>query len=98
MRRIPVHLRCVGIALAATLLTGCIGHSDGDESVINVKPSNVGAIIKVSYDGSSDDLLTAGLGTTGLGATAPVPANPAAPTAAELRRIAIFNNYFLPKK
>ncbi|MCK6392856.1 D-(-)-3-hydroxybutyrate oligomer hydrolase [Zoogloea sp.] len=46
------------------------------------------------YDGSSDDLLTAGLGKTGLGsATAPAYTNAAAPTVAELRRNAIYNNY-----
>jgi hydroxybutyrate-dimer hydrolase len=47
-----------------------------------------------TYDGSSDDLLTAGLGKTGLGsATAPAYASAAAPTASELRRNAIYNNY-----
>jgi len=47
-----------------------------------------------SYDGNSDDLLTAGLGKTGLAsATAPAIANPAQPTAAELRRLAIWSNY-----
>ncbi len=47
-----------------------------------------------TYDGNSDDLLTAGLGKTGLGsAVAPAYANAAAPTAAELRRNAIYNNY-----
>lgn len=46
------------------------------------------------YDGVSDDLLTAGLGVTGLStATAPAIANPLAPTAAELRRRAIHNAY-----
>ena len=47
-----------------------------------------------SYDGNTDDLLTAGLGKTGLAsAVAPAYANPTAPTAAELRRNAIYNNY-----
>lgn len=47
-----------------------------------------------TYDGTTDDLLTAGLGKTGLGAAAaPAYANPASPTAAELRRNAIYNNY-----
>jgi hydroxybutyrate-dimer hydrolase len=45
------------------------------------------------YDGVSDDLLTAGLGKTGLqSATVPTFTLPA-PTAAELRRLAIYNNY-----
>jgi hydroxybutyrate-dimer hydrolase len=45
------------------------------------------------YDGESDDLLTAGLGKTGLGGAAPLFADPSAPTPAELRRSAIWNNY-----
>jgi len=44
-------------------------------------------------DGVTDDLLTAGLGKTGLMGAAPTYANPAAPTADELRRNAIYNNY-----
>jgi hydroxybutyrate-dimer hydrolase len=48
--------------------------------------------VSTAYDGVSDDLLTAGLGAAGLqSATAPVVS--ATPTAAELRRLAIYNNY-----
>jgi hydroxybutyrate-dimer hydrolase len=46
-----------------------------------------------NYDGISNDLLTAGLGKTGLMGAAPAYANPLAPTAAELRRNAIYTNY-----
>ena len=52
-----------------------------------------GEIRVSSYDGVSDDLLTAGLGRTGLAGAAPLAADPLAPTAAELRRLAIYNNY-----
>ena len=52
-----------------------------------------GPIAIASYDGISNDLLTAGLGKTGLMGAAPAYANPLAPTAAELRRNAIYNNY-----
>lgn len=46
------------------------------------------------YDGISDDLLTAGLGRAGLAAHGPPAyADPRHPSAAELRRNAIFNNY-----
>ncbi|NPT59908.1 D-(-)-3-hydroxybutyrate oligomer hydrolase [Paraburkholderia elongata] len=45
------------------------------------------------YDGVSDDLLTAGLGKTGLAGPAPAIANAVSPTAAELRRLAIWANY-----
>ena len=53
-----------------------------------------GTYAKTHYDGVSDDLLTAGLGKTGLGnPVGPVFANPTHPTAAELRRLVIHNNY-----
>ena len=53
-----------------------------------------GTPIATHYDGLTDDLLTAGLGASGLGsATAPSYANPLAPTPAELRRAAIYTNY-----
>jgi hydroxybutyrate-dimer hydrolase len=85
------RLRCAGIALAAALLAGCT--DDGNGPPPDAKPANIGAITKTSYDGVSDDLLTAGLGRTGLGGTAPISVIPALPTAAELRRLAIFSNY-----
>jgi hydroxybutyrate-dimer hydrolase len=85
------RLRCAGLALAAALLAGCT--DGGNEPPPDTKPANVGAIAKIAYDGVGDDLLTAGLGRTGLGGTAPIPANPASPTAAELRKLAIFANY-----
>ncbi len=85
----------VGPALAcsaAALLSGCPGDSDTPEPQ-NLRPTFLGAVTKTAYDGVNDDLLTAGLGASGLGAAAaPAPVNPTAPTAAELRRIAIFNN------
>ncbi|MCV2358453.1 D-(-)-3-hydroxybutyrate oligomer hydrolase [Paucibacter sp. TC2R-5] len=62
--------------------------------VVNVLPAFVaGTVAQASYDGSSDDLLTAGLGKTGLLGAAPAFAVPASPTVAELRRNAIYNNY-----
>ena len=85
-------------ALAATslLVAACGGGGSGDPDVAvpNVKPDFIkGGIISTTYDGNSDDLLTAGLGKSGLAGAAPTAANPAAPTAAELRKIAIYNNY-----
>ena len=82
----------VAIVVAA-LLSGCGGGGGGGIDV-NVLPQFLSALKRITYDGSSDDLLTAGLGKTGLAsATAPAVANPAAPTTAELRRLAIYNNY-----
>lgn len=50
-----------------------------------------GEILHQAYDGVSNDLLSAGLGAAGLQGAAPAVSNP--PTAAELRRLAIYNNY-----
>jgi hydroxybutyrate-dimer hydrolase len=75
------------------VVTACAGINSGD-SAVNVKPAFViGPITKTSYDGVTDDLLTAGLGKSGLAGAAPAVADPANPTAAELRRLAIYNNY-----
>jgi hydroxybutyrate-dimer hydrolase len=59
----------------------------------NVKPPYIGAISATYYDGNSDDLLTAGLGKTGLAAAAPLFKDAFKPTPAELRRNAIHTNY-----
>ena len=83
--------------LAAATLAACHGGDDDNSSgqPTNTLPSFVsGSVNTQTYDGTSDDLLTAGLGKTGLAsASAPGIANPAAPTAAELRRLAIYSNY-----
>jgi hydroxybutyrate-dimer hydrolase len=84
------------IALAVALLLGACGGDDDDDEpeVLNQKPAYLGTVATASYDGTSDDLLTAGLGASGLAAAAPPAYNdPANPTARELRRNAIFANY-----
>src|ERR1700712_4904835 len=84
----------VGSAATAVILAVTAGCASNDHSdVPNVAPSYLGTITATSYDGASDDLLTAGLGKTGLGGTAPGYADPNNPTAVELRRNAIFLNY-----
>ena len=63
---------------------------------VNKLPSFVasGSVVTTAYDGNTDDLLTGGLGKTGLqSGTPPAFAIPASPTVAELRRRAIYNNY-----
>jgi hypothetical protein len=76
-------------ALAAATLVACGG---GD--ALNSKPTYLGTISEKAYDGSADDLLTAGLGASGLqAAAAPAYADPLKPTVAELRRNAIHTNY-----
>ena len=87
--------RTLPIALLTAVLAAC-GSDDGTPPAadVNVKPAYVGNVTVVSYDGTTDDLLTGGLGKTGLGAAVgPTFANPGSPTAAELRRSAIYNNY-----
>lgn len=77
--------------LAAAVLSACGG---GDGGELNAKPGYLGTVRQQSYDGSSDDLLTAGMGKSGLAAaTAPGFAIALQPTAAELRRLAIHTNY-----
>jgi hydroxybutyrate-dimer hydrolase len=79
------------LTLVAVLLAAC--HSSKD---VNTLPTFVkGNIAKATYDGTTNDLLTGGLGASGLGGNAPAPgfANAATPTAAELRARAIYVNY-----
>jgi hydroxybutyrate-dimer hydrolase len=78
------------LASASLVLVAC-GGSDAES--INAKPAYLGAITTTTYDGTTNDLLSAGLGKTGLGGAAPAVANALQPTAAELRRLAIYNNY-----
>lgn len=81
---------------AVGLLTGCGGDDGGallDVGMPNFSPTFLsGSVSSKTYDGNSDDLLTAGLGATGL-ATATPPTVSATPTAAELRKLAIHQNY-----
>jgi len=94
------HLSAISVAVATLTIAACgggggpgIGGSGGDVTP-NAKPAFiVGTVGIKSFDGNSDDLLTAGLGKDGLSAAAPAFANPNAPTAAELRRNAIWSNY-----
>ena len=58
---------------------------------VNTKPGYVGPVTTTTYNGTTDDLLTAGLGWDGLMGAAPAVSTPA--TAAELRRLAIHTNY-----
>src|SRR6516164_10832448 len=51
-------------------------------------------VLHTHYDGITNDLLTAGLGKSGLGnSTPPGLVDPLHPTAEELRRLAIYENY-----
>ncbi len=89
-------MRRIALPLALTAIAGLLAACDDDDPVIDVneRPTFLsGAVRSATYDGNTDDLLTGGLGKTGLAAAAPAFANPAAPTVAELRRNAIHTNY-----
>ena len=89
-------------ALAAASLVACGGNSS-DNSSVNMLPAGVTQISSRLYPATvagsgataaEQDLLTGGIGKTGLGAAAaPAYANPANPTADELRRNALYANY-----
>lgn len=100
-------LMCLASVAAAAWLAGCGGGATpsaleqpaaakpNQNANLNFKPAFVaGTVRRTEYDGTDDDLLTAGLGAAGLAsAVAPGYANALASTAAELRRNAIWNNY-----
>ena len=76
----------------AALAAGCGG--DGPAPELNALPGRVATIASTkTYDGTTDDLLTAGLGKTGIGGAAPGFVDALNPTAVELRRRAIYTNY-----
>ncbi|QJR12755.1 D-(-)-3-hydroxybutyrate oligomer hydrolase [Usitatibacter rugosus] len=83
------------LIVAASALAAC-NNSDSDNAIppVNTLPDFVkGTVVRNAYDGTSNDLLTAGLGKSGLQGALPAFADAANPTVAELRRQAIYNNY-----
>lgn len=90
--------RTIGLTAVMTGVLAACGGGGGDSGSLALGAANVsptflkGSISSRTYDGNSDDLLTAGLGASGL-ASATLPAVSATPTAAELRRLAIHQNY-----
>jgi hydroxybutyrate-dimer hydrolase len=78
------------VASAAALVCGASSWA----APINTRPAVLrGPIQETVYDGLTDDLLTGGLGKTGLLVAAPPFIDPLRPTPAELRRNAIHTNY-----
>lgn len=98
MRR---SMRWTMTALAGAALAACGG--GGGSSARNELPQGITEISQTSYPATTagagstaamQDLLTGGIGKTGLGAAAaPAYADQANPTVAELRRNALFSNY-----
>lgn len=107
MKRVNGRNKGVKPALAMSLLGSAVllGCGSNETTVLeyNTLPEGVSTLSRVAYTaktvGAGDtaatqDLLTGGIGKTGLGAAAaPAYANPTAPTAVELRRNAIHANY-----
>ena len=89
------------MSAGAFLLSACFDDDDAPEP--NTLPANITQQGMTAYPAAApaagntaatQDLLTAGLGRTGLGlATAPAYADPLNPSALELRRNAIYGNY-----
>lgn len=88
-------------AAGAAVLAACGG--GGSSEPANELPAGVRELSAITYPATSagsgstagaQDLLTGGIGKTGLGAgLPPAYADPAHPTAAELRRNALYSNY-----
>lgn len=96
-KRGPSSGRCTAafIALCASALAACGSSNDPPapaSPAANVRPAFLGTVTTAAYDGTTDDLLTGGLGWDGLQSVT-APALSATPTASELRRRAIYNNY-----
>jgi hydroxybutyrate-dimer hydrolase len=83
------------MAIAALLLSPVANvHAQHDHKSSFVKVSLQCTVYKgESDDQLTDDLLTAGLGWSGLQGGPPPFGNPNNPTAAEVRRLAIYTNY-----
>ncbi|KQW00311.1 3-hydroxybutyrate oligomer hydrolase family protein [Rhizobacter sp. Root1221] len=85
-------LRLGALCLCLPLVVAACG--DDPDPDFNSLPAGFNTPVRTTYDGTTDDLLTAGLGKTGIGsASAPGFTDAANPTAAELRRRAIYTNY-----
>ena len=81
-------LATMALSLLALSLAGCAGQPTRTPSL------DLAAGISLQTHRDGDDLLTAGLGEAGLrNATPPAFANPDQPTAAELRRRAVWTNW-----
>jgi len=82
-------IRCAASFMASAAFVGII-----TGGVISKASAHDTKVIHNHYDGVTNDLLTAGLGKTGLGSAVPPSfVDPLHPTAEELRRSAIYNNY-----
>ena len=93
------HLPHALAAASALLLAAC---GDGEPVQTNSLPADVRVLGVTAYPATTagtgttaatQDLLTAGLGKSGLAGATPAYADAANPTAAELRRNTVYSNY-----
>jgi hydroxybutyrate-dimer hydrolase len=84
LRALPL-LALLPIATTAFAQGGQIGNAP------NKLPPGVTPVSAITYDGVTDDLLTAGLGMTGIGGARPASIDPT--KASDLRKLAIYVNY-----
>ena len=98
MSAAPVTLT---LGFASALLAGCGGDVTPSNDLptgitqngMTVYPATTVAAIGSGTTAATQDLLTGGLGKTGIGGAAPAYADPLARTALELRRNALYANY-----
>src|SRR5467141_5109929 len=87
-------VRKLPLLLGALLLSATSVYPESNYNSTGTPAFVSGAIIHTRYDGVSNDLLTAGLGKSGLAKqTGPGFNDPKNPTAEELRSRAIYTNY-----
>lgn len=87
-----IHAR-IATALAATLLAACAGAPKSPSAGSSPSATFIGEPTRRVLDGTTDDLLSGGLGLAGLRGAAPGFADAAHPTPLELRRRAIYSDY-----
>src|ERR1700682_5832478 len=89
-------LAIIAVSGVGILVNGCGGGGGGGGGGATAHPKPdfiLGTIGMLSYRGPTDALATGGFGKTALAGASPTAADPLNPTAAELRKIAIYNNY-----
>ncbi|WP_298232632.1 3-hydroxybutyrate oligomer hydrolase family protein [uncultured Azohydromonas sp.] len=105
VKTVHVPRRLPAAAAAALLCLQLAGCWDDDDEPINDLPAGITDISRTAYTATTpspntaptseatQDLLTGGLGKSGLAGAAPTYANAEAPTRLELRRHALYSNY-----
>ena len=90
----PIQPKWLVAALTTALLVGC-SNDNNDKHPLNQRPDFISGEISSQHYGLSADLLTAGVGGSGLNSSEnlPLATDPNNPTADELRKQAIFNNF-----